>query len=562
MENINSIIEQNFELKNQNLELRKENIKLKKESNSIKAENKNLCYKISMTNNTVKQLENKYEKYMAEEENRIRKAIETAVKIATEKLNVEHQKTILKLNNTIASLERRLNINSSNSGIPTSKDRIGVTKVQNNREKSNKPIGAPKGHSIHKLNYFKEEEITEKVEHTLDICPKCGGKLKDINIIISDVIDIEIKLIKRRNNIHNYKCTHCGEKISANDKLPRGVVYGQNVNTIALSMMNESNVALNKIAKHITGISNNEINLSEGYLVKLQKRCSRSLQSFNNELKEKIIHSKYVFWDDTGVKIEKENNEDKNLSKTRNGIIRFYGNDDFALLKGHNKKDKESIIDDGILNNLPKDCICMHDHVLLNYNSDFNYQNAECNQHILRYLKSIKDNFYNHTWQDKMMNLLSNTNKKRAELISQNINRFSDKEIIEIYHNYDEIIKLGYEENNLVNASSLYDKKDELNLIERLEKFKKNHLLFVENFNVAFTNNTSERGLRQCKRKLAVSFLFKNINRMKDYANIISYLETCYRNGISKYDACKKLVNNEPYTVKNILSDKKKVEII
>ena len=46
--------------------------------------------------------------------------------------------------------------------------------------------------------------------------------------------------------------------------------------------------------------------------------------------------------------------------------------------------------------------------------------------------------------------------------------------------------------------------------------------------------------------------MFKNANRMKDYATILSYLETCYRNGITRYDASKRLVQNNPYTVSEI----------
>lgn len=46
--------------------------------------------------------------------------------------------------------------------------------------------------------------------------------------------------------------------------------------------------------------------------------------------------------------------------------------------------------------------------------------------------------------------------------------------------------------------------------------------------------------------------MFKNANRKKDYATILSYLETCYRNGITRYDASKRLVQNNPYTVSEI----------
>ena len=122
----------------------------------------------------------------------------------------------------------------------------------------------------------------------------------------------------------------------------------------------------------------------------------------------------------------------------------------------------------------------------------------------------------------------------------------------EISSCYDEILEKGYLENDKVNLSYIQSKTDELNLIERLKLFKENHLLFAYDFSVEFTNNTSEKGLRQVKRKLAVSFMFKNANRMKDYAIILSYLETCYRNGITRYEASKRLVSGNPYTVSEI----------
>ena len=70
--------------------------------------------------------------------------------------------------------------------------------------------------------------------------------------------------------------------------------------------------------------------------------------------------------------------------------MRFYGNDNWALLIGHENKSEKGIDEDGILSNLDKNTICIHDHVLLNYNEKYKFQNAECNEHILRYFKKIR----------------------------------------------------------------------------------------------------------------------------------------------------------------------------
>ena len=194
MNNDSTLIKQNFEL-------RKENIKLKEEKATLKKEIKRLNVALSSANLRIKQLEEKYKKYVESEEERIQKIVNKAVKQVTDALNKQHKKEVDELEAKISRLEKRLNLNSSNSGIPTSKDRIGFNKIQNNREKSTKKIGAQEGHEIHKLEYFKDDEITEVVEHTLDKCPKCGGSLIEVNVVKSDVIDNLSKQVKNEPHI-------------------------------------------------------------------------------------------------------------------------------------------------------------------------------------------------------------------------------------------------------------------------------------------------------------------------------------------------------------------------
>lgn len=151
-----------------------------------------------------------------------------------------------------------------------------------------------------------------------------------------------------------------------------------------------------------------------------------------------------------------------------------------------------------------------------------------------------------------MRELLIKTNKERNKLIDKGINGVDGQKINDIYTQYDQILTIGCKENDGVDLTYVKIKNEGRNLIDRLRKFKDNHLLFVKDFTVAFTNNTSERGLRQVKRKLAVSFAFKNINRMKDYVIILSCLETCCRNNILRFDELKRLVNGIPYSVDEI----------
>lgn len=330
-----------------NSTLIKQNFELRNENQKLKNEVKRLSNALSIANNNIKQLEKKIENYKKNEEKHIEEAVKKAVNKVIETITKEHQDEVNKLNAKIKRLESRLNTDSTNSGTPTSKQSIGKHVIQNNREHSEKSKGSQLGHKQHKLEYFKDDEITNTVEHTLEKCPKCGGQLIENGIVKSDIIDIDIKVIRTRNNIHNYKCSHCKSKVTANSILPRGVSYGDNINSIGLSLMNEANTPLNKITSFFQGITNNEINLCEGYLIKLQKRNANKLNQFVSDLKEKIISLSNIYWDDTVVAfgtekseegydeddisyLEEKKQEEKEV-KVRNGIIRFYGDDKWAL---------------------------------------------------------------------------------------------------------------------------------------------------------------------------------------------------------------------------------------
>lgn len=51
---------------------------------------------------------------------------------------------------------------------------------------------------------------------------------------------------------------------------------------------------MNKVRKIICGLTMNEIDLSEGYISKLQKRAALKLENFINDLKFYITHLNLV----------------------------------------------------------------------------------------------------------------------------------------------------------------------------------------------------------------------------------------------------------------------------
>ena len=443
-------------------------------------------------------------------------------------------------------LKALLNIDGTNHGIPTSQTPINKKKViPNTREKSNLPKGGQKGHKKNKLEKFKEEEITEYIDHSMERCPccSCADIKKTGEVIEKDELDYKIVVVKRRNRYNEYECKNCGKKF--HEKIPNNLKeenqYGPQVQALELTLMNQANVTMNKAQKITYGLTNGEIDLSEGYIAKLQKRAAKRLEGFMTEMYKEIIKQKLLYWDDTVIMVD-----------TKRSCLRFYGTDKLAMYKAHERKDKGGLDEDNILNVLNKETIVEHDHNKVNYNEEYNYNNAECNRHLISDLKKVIDNL-NHKWAKRLIELLTKTNKKREWRIKKGKEEFEQEELNKIEEKFRDIMIDAIRENE-DDKDNKYYIKEESTLITRILDYKNEYLLWIYDFEVPFTNNLSERGLRGAKSKQKASGQFINIENARYYATIRTYIETCNRNNVNIYNALLMLSLGRPYTLKEILS--------
>lgn len=63
-------------------------------------------------------------------------------------------------------------------------------------------------------------------------------------------------------------------------------------------------------------------------------------------------------------------------------------------------------------------------------------------------------------------------------------------------------------------------------MFTRLREYKEEHLRFIKNFDVPFSNNEAERNLRKIKIKLNVSKRFGKLECAKKFAIIKTIIET------------------------------------
>lgn len=453
----------------------------------------------------------------------------------------EKDKQLEEKDKEIARLKALLNIDGTNAGIPTSQTPINKKKIiPNTRTKSDKKIGGQLGHKKHKLEKFNDEEINDNVNFELENCPCCGGELTETGEICKDELSYRFVPIKRRNHFITYKCNCCEKEVHKNipNRLKEDNQYGSEIQAVALSLANEGNVSMNKIRHIIRGFSHEEIDMSEGYIAKLQKKASEKLVTFKKDLYKKILTCKLLYWDDTVIMIN-----------AKRGCLRFYGDKSIAYYTAHNHKNEDGIKEDGILNTLSKNVTVMHDHNIINYK--YSYQNIECNVHLIRDLEKCKNNTC-HEWCDKFKLLVQKIIHDRNELINTNehVASFDIEYINDFDAQYEDILYNAIEE-NLSKKKTHYD-KDERALINRILEYKDNYFIWMYDFSLPINDNLSERGLRGAKSKMKIAGQFQNEKTAKYYADIKTYIETCYRNKINPTDALIRLMEDNPYTVEEI----------
>lgn len=549
--NTNTMLNRQYKNLNEHFE-RRVNEEVEQKLKIIKPTNKIVEVKVKTNTRGLykdyEKLQDKYTKIKLENKHLILRVLvaedaERRLKKVEQKQNTKIDKMtdeIKKLKKEIERLKAIVNLDGTTSGISTSKTPMGKKKIiPNFAHNTGGKKGREFGHKKDKLEKVSEEKINEHVKHELKKCPNCDKceLIPTGEIIKKQVKDYKIIVNYTEHEFIEYKCSCCEKTVHAPipNHLKEEMQYGSNVKSIALTLSNVGNVSLNKIRRMLNGLSMEEIDPCEGYLVKLQKNASKRLTNFIEELHKACITSKLLYWDDTVISIDKHQS-----------CMRYYGNDFLCLFKAHEKKNKEGLDQDKILSLLDKNTVVEHDHNKVNYNPEYEFINAECCQHLLRDLKKVEMNLPNRTWCKEMIELFQEYDHKRKELIQKGIDRFDNDEINDFILNIDTNLLKGLEENE--NDPNPYYAKNELTLIWRIMEYRDNYIYWIFDFNIPFTNNLSERNLRGVKTKMKISGQFQNIERARDYANIRSYIETCRLYGVNEYQSLTRLVEDNPYT--------------
>jgi len=422
----------------------------------------------------------------------------------------EQGKEIAQLKEENSALKEIIKKNSGNSSKPPSSD--GFKKIHNSRERTGKKPGGQKGHKGEPPKFY--EKPTKIIEVKSKKC-KCGGKVEytDGRYAKKQYIDIEIKTNVTEYREYTGTCSCCGSTVSNRSPLSGSITYGNSLKSVSNMLSVEGNVSINRIGQMLFELSGGLLKLSEGTICKWNKDISRLLAPSINTIKEKLLLSPVLHKDETGTRVDKKMNWFHVLS-----------NDKYSLFYADKKRGKDADIEEGVLSAFKG--ILVHDNLKSLYH--FNCTHAECNAHILRYLKGIIENKERKWAKDMIVFLLD----AKAAVEEKSLN---PAEILDFHKRYDEILERG-------RLEGLCDEKpdyhgDDMKLLRRLKEYKTQHLLFLSDRTVPFDNNQAERDLRMIKAKTKISGCFRSDDGDSIFAMLKSYTSTLRKNALNIFDS-------------------------
>jgi len=412
-------------------------------------------------------------------------------------------------------LKDQLAKNSRNSSKPPSSDGYGKPKPKSRRQSGQKPNGGQKGHPGSTLEIVANPDHI--VTHDVVNCVHCERALNVESVCdyeARQVIDIPpVKPSVTEHRITVRPCPHCGQinKARFPEDVTRPVQYGHRISAWVVYFGHYQLLPYKRLQEMLQDLFG--VSLSQGTLSNLQARCHHQLESFEATVKEQLINSPVVHFDETGMRVNKQLH-----------WMHVACTDTLSLYHLDSKRGKVGMTRMGILPHFNGRAI--HDHLKAYYH--YACQHGLCNAHHLRELIYACEQ-HGQRWAGKLIDCLVEAKKE----IDQQPKGLSKARVIYYKHRYSRILRAGRAEMPMLaepegNQPKRGRKKQHKvkNLHDRLTKHKAETLAFVADVSVPFDNNLAERDLRMNKAKQKISGCFRSMTGGQRFARIRSYIST------------------------------------
>lgn len=446
----------------------------------------------------------------------------------------ELRHVIDELKETIRELQAKLKRNSQNSSQPPSKDGPDKPRPRSQRKSTGRRPGGQKGHAgAHMEVPHEPDEVIRHLPGKCLSCPRlaecmaagdvfaCGARRYKVDVVVGTKVT-------EHQSLEAVSCP-LGETVPAAvfpEDVAAHVQYGDSVSVLAGLLNTYGAVSVSRI--HVLLSSLMGVRLSPGTIASMISRCASKVGGTLALIKEKLTGEEVVHFDETGTDV--------------NGKTLWVHNSStpsltYQTISG--RRGQEGMEANGVLPGFGG--IGVHDC----WASYWKYEgigHAVCCAHLLRELTWVEEFSPAHDWAPRFKSLLLDMKKAKERTLSRGGSGISQYYRKKFGDEYDRII----EDAEAVcpdapdppcGRKGRKKKGKERSLIERLKSLKDSICMFLHNFIVPFDNNQAERDVRNVKTKTKVSGCFRTEEGAQDYLDVMSYLSTGMKHGVSVFDA-------------------------
>ena len=433
----------------------------------------------------------------------------------------------------VAELERRLGLNSSNSGKPPSSDGLKKpARVASLRERSNKKPGGQQGHEGETLRQSAEPD--EIVDHFPPICSGCGGALTRgmaLDHAARQVHDLPEPrpLVVTEHRAHVCQCAGCGARTRGAfpDGVNAPVQYGARIAAFTIYLTHQQLLPQKRLVALMADLF--DVRIAAATIEGMSRACAARLKGFTEAVRGLVADAPVKHMDETGFRI--------------GGKTQWLHVACTVLLTFYRTCDRRGSLLAGVAG------IVVHDHWKPYYTMT-GVLHALCNAHHLRELRALVE-IEKEDWARQMQRLLrrachaANLARERGVPLKPGL-------VACIERRYDAIVAVGLAfheqqpplERALARPGAKIrgraPRRTGHNLLLRLLTRRSDTLRFLRDPAVPFTNNEAERDVRMMKLRMKISGGFRSPQGAADFATIRGFLSPARKQGWNIIEALRR----------------------
>ncbi len=472
----------------------------------------------------------------------------------------------------LAEVERRLSMDSSDSGTPSSKERIGAKEArrarqqsERERSKDRKPGGQP-GHTGKGLARDPDPDDRKDAEPPVQ-CRRCDAGLDGAEAAEprwAQVIDAEIARKVTEWLLPGFLCPCCGTVTFAEPPpgLHAGAVsYGPVLNAAAVLLACYGNVPPERAAQVMGMLLG--VPVSAGWVDKAAARTSAQLgkAGFDEAMIAALAGETVLAADETPVNVldktaqpaardenEETDPEEKDgkaaagaphvlIVRTPDGRLTF-----LQAIASRRKADVAAGIPAAFTGPLITDGYTGYQHLLSRLAGI-----QQCCQHVIRRCRAVTKLGPGglQSWAGDIITILREAHRAVEDARARGSTALDPQVLKDLRERYDQAVSTGIIHNRL---RDWHDGNHPGYALGRwLRGYKEQVFLYTRDFAVDWTNNVSERGAKAAKRHQAVSGYWHSLATLARWCRIRSYLDTAAAHGITALDAISGALTGKPW---------------